>query len=170
MDWSFDGKFLLYGRADPTSALDLWVLPLSGDRKPFPFLQLKGNQDWGRFSPDGRWIAYTSNESGKNEIYVLPFPGLGERWQVTTGGGLSPIWRRDGKELFYLSGGNAVAVEVKPGSPFQTGAPKPLFPWPWHHPCDVSADGQRFLTVIPDKEARPVPITLIQNWTARLTP
>jgi Tol biopolymer transport system component len=170
MDWSFDGKFLLYGRADPTSALDLWVLPLSGDRKPFPFLQLKGNQDWGRFSPDGRWIAYTSNESGKNEIYVLPFPGLGERWQVTTGGGLSPIWRRDGKELFYLSGGNAVAVEVKPGSPFQTGAPKPLFPWPWHHPCDVSADGQRFLTVIPDKEARPVPITLIQNWTNGLTP
>ncbi len=102
-DWSADGRFILYQNLDPKTNWDLWVLPLSGEQKPFPFLETDFDERQGRFSPDGKWIAYTSNASGEWQVYVQSFPASGGKWQVSTNGGAQPQWRRDGKELFYLS-------------------------------------------------------------------
>jgi len=102
-DWlrfSPDGKFLLFftGNALSPTGNDLWILPLSGDAKPKPFVQTEFNETYGSFSPDGRWVAYTSAESGRNEIYVVPFPGPGGKWQISQSGGQYPRWRRDSGE------------------------------------------------------------------------
>jgi len=101
--WSPDGKFILYHRLDPKTKVDLWVLPLSEGSKPFPFLQTEFTEFSGQFSPDGRWIAYTSDESQRNELYVAPFPGPGAKRRISTLGGQQPRWRADGRELFYLA-------------------------------------------------------------------
>src|ERR1019366_6381374 len=93
MSWSTDGRFILYARSGPSRASDLFVLPLTGDRKPFPFLQTQFSEREGRLSPDGRWVAYRSNESGRNEIYVAPFPGPGGKWQISNAAGTYPRWR-----------------------------------------------------------------------------
>src|SRR5438309_4316078 len=104
-NWSSDGRYILYstGYGGSRTGNDIWMLPMFGDRKPQPFLQTAFNEVYGRFSPDGHWVAYASNESGRFEIYVVPFPSRGGKWQVSTGGGLWPRWRHDGKELFYLT-------------------------------------------------------------------
>lgn len=103
-DWSADGRFILYTSQTPKAGRDLWALPLFGDRKPFLVAQTPFEETEGRFSPDGRWIAYQSNESGRTEIYVKPFPGSGGRSQVSTDGGTNAQWGRDGRELFYRAG------------------------------------------------------------------
>src|SRR5499433_2126200 len=128
-DWSPDGKFILYGTISPNTGNDLWLLPLFGDQKPTPFIQTEFNETQGRFSPDGRWVAYSSNESGQFQVYVQSFPISGGKWQVSTTGGAQPQWRRDGKELFYLAPDRKImSVEVNgPGSTFVPGIPKPLF-------------------------------------------
>jgi len=95
-DWSADGRFILFLSNGPQTARDLWVLPMTGDRKPFPFVKTKFDEWRGKFSPDGRWVTYQSNESGRFEIYVRPFPGPGGQWQVSTAGGISPLWSRSG--------------------------------------------------------------------------
>ena len=112
VDWSRDGRFLLYRSTDPETDRDLWVRPMAGDQEPWIFLQTPFTDTWARFSPDGRWVAYQSNESGRAEIYVRPFalrvssgstaiPTSGQ-WQVSTAGGIYPTWRADGRELYYL--------------------------------------------------------------------
>src|SRR5260370_27216602 len=128
-DWSADGRFLLYHVIDPKTKFDLWLLPLFGDQKPFPFLQTEFNERDGRFSPDGRWIAYASDESSTWQVYVHSFPASGGKWLVSTNGGYFPAWRRDGKELFYVSADKKMmAVEVKgEGATFERGVPKVLF-------------------------------------------
>jgi eukaryotic-like serine/threonine-protein kinase len=178
--WSPDGRFLLFYNA--VSTTHVWVLPLANspaDRKPFPLEQSTFDQAFGRFSPDGRWIAYQSNESGKDEIYVRPFDGgssaasgaqITGKWMVSKDGGGTPLWRRDGKELFYLSpGGMAMAVDVDTKGVFQAGIPKPLFKvtsgmvyW------DVSADGKRFLMPAPLAPNASAPFTVVLNWQAAL--
>lgn len=166
--WSPDGRFLLYSTVDPKTKLDLWVLPLGEDRKPFPFLQTEFNELNGQFSPDGRWIAYTADESGRNEIYLAPFPGPGGKQQISTSGGRQPRWRGDGKEIFYLAPDNKLmAAEINgQGASLVAGAVRPLFEVPYVY--DVTADGRRFLvnTVVEQKAS--VPITLVVNWTADL--
>ena len=129
MDWSPDGRFILYVVNDPKTKIDLWLLPLFGDQKPFPFLQTEASERLARFSPDGRWIAYVSDESGTNEIYVQPFPASGGKWQVSTNGGYHLAWAHSGKELFYLSSDKKMmAVEIKgEGATFERGTPKALF-------------------------------------------
>ena len=149
---------------------DIWILPLAGDRKPFPFLRTPFDEGPALFSPDGRWIAYNSDETGRNEIYVAPFPGPGGKWQVSSDGGSNPRWRRDGTELFYVSPDQKVmAVGVRAGPGFKSAAPVPLFAARFlnHLYYDVSADGQRFLveTEVPEE---PTPLTLVVNWTAGL--
>ena len=155
--WSADGRFLLYNSFDPkTATTDLWVLPMSGanasparsasatagslnegrshqeldgDRKPFVFLQTNFNERKGQFSPDSHWVAYQSNESGREEIYVRPFPGPGGQWQVSTEGGIWVRWRPDGKELYYIAPDNklmAVPITTQ-GATLEPGTPAALF-------------------------------------------
>jgi Tol biopolymer transport system component len=171
--WSPDGRFILYSTFGAPTGNDLFVLPLFGDRRPFPFLQTQFNEFDGRFSPDGKWVVYSSNESGKYEVYVAPFPGPGGKWQVSTAGGQGPSWRRDGNEIFYLAPDNKMmtaAVNGK-GASFDVGAVKPLFQMSttgMNHRYAVSADGQRFLINSALEQATSGPITVVLNWTAGL--
>jgi serine/threonine protein kinase len=177
MSWSPDGRFLLYYTVDPKTKLDLWVLPVTGDRKPFPFLQTEFNEANGQFSPDGRWITYISDESRRNEVYVAPFPGPGGKQQISTSGGRQPKWRADGKEIFYLDSSNKVmAAEVNgQGARLEVGAVRPLFEVHTYEPgyvydamYDATADGQRFLFNTVTERKASAPITLVLNWTADL--
>lgn len=169
--WSADGKFLLYSQYVPETLSDIWVLPLNGDRKPFLFLQTQFNESGAQFSPDGRWVAYISNESGKYEIYAQTFPAGSGKWPVSTGGGQFPQWRGDGKELFYLSPDRKLmAVEVKLGATFEAGLPKALFDLAaakvQSNTYTVTADGQRFLFPRLLRESATAPFAVVVNWTA----
>ena len=175
-DWSRDGRFLLYTAIGAKTAQDAWVLPMEGDRKPIPFLMTPFREGAARFSPDGRWVAYQSDESGRTEVYVRPFPassGGGGQWLVSNGGGVGPRWRRDGKELFFISQDRRVmAVEVNASPSFKAGIPKPLFGVPLISTAlpiwDVSADGQRFLNHATPEGTGVAPITIVTNWQAGL--
>jgi len=173
-DWSPDGRYLLYQDRSPKD-FDLWVLPLFGERKPMVFLQTDFAEEYARFSPDERWIVYVSNESGKREIYVRGFPDSGGKWQISNNGGTQPHWRRDGKELFYLSPDKKLmAVEVNGSSnTFESGIPKTLFdlhipPTDRFSDYDVTADGQRFLVNTVVEQNVHSPVTVVLNWTADL--
>ncbi len=179
-DWSSDGRFLLFSSRDPQTAVDLWVLPLSGDKKPFPFLKTPFDQLHGQFSPDGKWIAYESNESGRSEIYVQPFPGPGGKFQVSASGGTQARWNKNGKEIFYLSlDRKMMAAPVKlslDGQLLETGTPLALFPVRIAGAGDTvacvfckqnyaaSSDGQRFLVNLAADESAASHITIILNW------
>src|SRR5206468_8371241 len=113
---------------DPTTGENIWFLPLFGDRKPIPFLRTRFNELRARFSPNRRWMAYNSDESGKQEVYVRAFDGSGEKIHISTEGGTRACWRRDGAELFYLSADNQLmGVSVQTGATFEAGTPVPLF-------------------------------------------
>jgi eukaryotic-like serine/threonine-protein kinase len=171
-DWSPDGKVLAYYESK-MGIWEIWMVPLAGERKPYPFLQSQFSQVGARFSPDGKWVAYFSFESGRPEVYVVPFPGPGGKWQVSTGGGNWPRWRRDGKEIFYLSPDNKImAAEVKGnGSSFEVGAVRALFETRPYRTggaaFDVTADGQRFI-INYTAEQPTAAITLVVNWPADL--
>ena len=166
--WSPDGQLLAFTELNPAMARDIWVLRLS-DRRPQPFFR---NESDPRFSPDGLWLDYVSNESGRLEIYVQPFPGPGGKWQISTEGGSEPLWNPSGPELFYRSGNNKMmAVEVTTQPSFSAGTPKMLFEGqylstagPWFCNYDVSPDGQHFLMI---KESEPQ-INVVLNWFEEL--
>ena len=187
MSWSGDGQSIAYVVGDPKTLSDLWLLPLTGDRRATPLRQSKAQEEFPQLSPDGKWLAYVSGESGANHIYVTSFPGGDGKWQVSTGGlGSFPRWRSDGKELFYLTGmgqGKVMSVDVNgSGSSFVAGRPAELFePGTWglmppghqagFFPWAVSPDGQRFLMPQPvagDKASASPAINVILNWTALL--
>jgi serine/threonine protein kinase len=191
-DWSRDGRFLLYTDVDPKTAADIWVLPdpsvKSGDSKPFPFLQTQFVESQAQFSPDGRWIAFTSNKSGQGEVYVRPFSGpasaSASEWKISTDGGREPRWSPDGKELFYLAfdpvghfKDELMAVPVQAsGADFHAGPPKPLFDFIFTGTVPqanvfgyaVAAGGQRFLV---NPSVNPITTTLnvIVNWEASVS-
>jgi Tol biopolymer transport system component/predicted Ser/Thr protein kinase len=196
-DWSPDGRFILYDQDEsptpgPAPGLlrrHIWVLPLFGDTKPFAFIHTKFMERDGQFSPDGRWIAYCSNESGKEEVYIAPFYGSPPaaqpgavyppaKWQVSVAGGTRPNWSRDGKRLYYLAGTKLTAVEVRTNrNTIEAGAVKRLFTLPMALPLgafvtrgwryDVAENGARFVANVMRVENAP-PITLVTNWSQQL--
>jgi Tol biopolymer transport system component len=175
-DWSRDGKYLLYTEIDPKTHGDIWYLQFEPSGKPgapVAFLRTEFNESMGQFSPDGRWVAYISNESGSPELYVRPFPSGGGPVRISSSAGSNPRWRADGKELYYLSrpGLMAVSVQSRPGGPLQAGVPKALFdvqtrtiiPEANQFSYSPSADGQRFLMrILPD--ATLPTLNVITNW------
>jgi serine/threonine protein kinase/Tol biopolymer transport system component len=176
-DWSSAARSLLFLSVDPQTGFDLWVLPFSGDKKPFPFLKTPFEESEGQFSPDGRWIAYQSNESGRFEIYVQPFPGPGAKFQISANGGAQPRWNKNGKEIFYVSLDSkmmAAPVKLSPdGHLLEMGTPAALFPVHIaggalqginRQQYAVSSDGQRFLVNLAANEGAASPVTLIYNW------
>ena len=175
-DWSSDGKSILYGSAENAKGhTDLWVLPTSGDKKPFPFLKTEFNENDARFSPDAKWIVYTSDESGKDEIYVRSFPEGGSKRQVSIEGGDSPRWRKDGKELYYFSEDNkmmAADITYKEGA-IEIEHVRPLFEVPGivaqpYADYDVFPDGKKFLINVPFESQNSTPLTLVVNWEAEV--
>ena len=171
-DWSADDKNLLFGVVGDKSLGDIWVLPLDGSAKARPVLQSEFAEFHGRLSPDAHWIAYASIESGRPEVYVQSFPPAGGKWQVSTDGGAQPRWRRDGKELYFMSPDRKImAVDVKLGTTFEMGTPKALFQtrvtnFTSPNRYDVTADGQRFLVNSSVEENSRNPIVVILNWAA----
>jgi len=173
-DWTADGQFIVYQTFNPKTKWDLWLLPMSGDRQPTKFLETQFNEQQAHFSPDAKWIVYTSDESGTPEIYARTFPATDAKWRVSTGGGCQPAWRRDGRELFYIaSDRKLMAVDVKLGTTFEASVPKTLFETRVLSLTDfgnhyaVAADGQHFL-INSTNETNASPISVVVNWTANL--
>ncbi len=160
--WSPDGQLLAFHEVNPTTQRDIWVLRLK-DRKAEPFLRTPADESAPRFSPDGHWLTYVSNESGRFEIYVQPYPGPGGKWQISTNGGTEPVWNPNGHELFYRNGDKMMAVDISLQPGFSAGKPRMLFegsylPSTVAQPnYDISPDGQRFLMVKPAEQAQAAP-------------
>ena len=169
--WSPDGTALMY-ISNPT----IGALPVIPGTKPLVWLDTPFTKDEPRFSPDGRWMAYQSNESGQTDVFVQAFPGPGQKLRISTGGGGIPRWRADGRELFYMTqAGMLMAVTMTAGQRLEPGIPRPLFQTGLTNPgltldqYDVSSDGQRFLVLTPTQGVRQTPITVVVNWTGTLT-
>jgi eukaryotic-like serine/threonine-protein kinase len=172
--WSSDGKYIAYTGRSPKTQFDLWALPTFGDRKPVAIAVTPFNEANAMFSPDARYVAYVSNESGREEIYVQTFPEAGGRWQVSNGGGSDPSWRGDGKELYYRSPDQKLmAVEIRLGADFQAGVPQALFPirirpGAPRNKYAPSVDGQRFMIAAPLGRDAMSPTTVVLNWPSTL--
>jgi Tol biopolymer transport system component len=172
--FSPDGKVLVFVEVHPTTGRDLWTLNMSGDGKPQPFLRTSFNEGDARFSPDGRWLTYISDESGRNEIYVQPYPGPGGKWQISTDGGTEPVWARNGG-IFYRNSKKMMAVDTMTQPTFSAGKPKVLFEGAYVPSLqttpnyDVSADGQRFLMIKESEQSSSTTqINVVLNWFEEL--
>jgi hypothetical protein len=178
-DWSPDSRYIIYCGPTIATRYDLWLLPLAGapgDKKLVTFLNSPADEMQANFSPDGRFVAYTSNEPGRFEVYVQTFPRSDGKWQISTNGGYEPRWRRDGRELYYLSEDRKLmAVPVSTAGGFEAGVPRPLFQT--RVPTGLSVfrtnyvptrDGSRFLINTQTADSGPAPITVVLNWTAGL--
>jgi dipeptidyl aminopeptidase/acylaminoacyl peptidase len=176
--WSADGRFIAYTLLGFPRVSDVWVLPLFGDRKPFPLVQTEFFESSGVFSPDDRWIAYTSAEAGQRNVYVQPFLRAGGKYQISRDGGSQPLWRADGKELFYIGAdGTMMAVPIPATGQFTAGVPQALFPT--GAPIGISGgrltqtyavtnDGKRFLVNARPQQSSVAPLTVVLNWTAAI--
>jgi Tol biopolymer transport system component len=171
--FSPEGDIVTFITRSPETGLDLWVRPLNG--RPQLFLRTRFTEAGPEFSPDGRWIAYVSDESGQYEVYVRPYPGPGGKWQISTQGGVHQIWSRDGRELFYRNGNKWMVVAVSLEPEFKAGAPQLLFEGPFVQvggsSYDVTPDGRRFLLLEPaGRDAAPVThLNVVLNWFEEVT-
>lgn len=179
--FSPDGRFMIFD--DHTEQRqDLWILPIepsaAGERKPIPFLVTQDDETFGQFSPDGKWVAYSSDEAGRREVYVQGFApdrvpaAEGGKWVMSTAGGDKPRWRRDGKELYYIAPDRKMmAVPVKLGPPFEPGVAVPLFDTRTFgfFPYDVGPDGRFLLSTVAEADSQvSSPVTIVLNWQAGL--
>jgi eukaryotic-like serine/threonine-protein kinase len=175
--WSLDGRYVVYDEHTAQDREDLWIVPTTGDHKPVPFLATPADETEGAFSPDTKWIAYSSDESGRREVYVQgfvpdhnPAAGIG-KWQISNAGGAKPRWRRDGKEMYYINGkGELMAVPIKStATTIEAGVPAPLFQTRanGYFPYDVASDG-RFVIDTAGEGGTAGSITLVLNWMAGL--
>lgn len=176
--WSKDGKYLLYTASDPKTRNDLWVLPLTGERKPFlPIVQTPFDESYGQFSPDGGWITYMSAESQGNQIHVVPFAGAhgvqGGKRQISATSGRFPRWRSDGSEIFFFTQDRrlmAAEMTARDGT-MQVGGVSELFgglTYAGTIEYDASLDGRQFIVLTAPEQKTPSALTLVQNWTADL--
>jgi serine/threonine-protein kinase len=173
--WSSDGKVLVYQDATPATAQDIWMLPIDGDRQPRPIIQTPASEVDARLSPDGRWLAYASDESGRYEVYVQPFAGSGGKWQISSDGGREPVWAHNGRELFYRSGEKMMVADVTAQPTFQATTSRLLFQGPYVRTntisadYDVTPDDQRFLMVQPLEQPSPATdFNVVLNWFEEL--
>ena len=175
ISWSPDGRLLAFGEINTTTGQNIWILRMS-DRKALPFHRTGTSENEARFSPDGRWLAYISDESSRLEVYVQPYPGPGGKWQISTEGGTEPVWNPNGRELFYRNGDKMMAVDISTQPAFAASTPRMLFqgryeqpPVPLHN-FDVSPDGQHFLMLkaVEEEQAAPTQINVVQNWFEEL--
>ncbi|MBI4478795.1 MAG: PD40 domain-containing protein [Acidobacteria bacterium] len=190
VSWSADNRFLSFLTSTPETRQDIWVLPLDGDPsrpagtgaeggKPSPWLATRSNETAPMFSPDSRWLAYVSNESGRYEVYVRPYPGPGEKWQISSEGGRQPAWAHSGRELFFRIDDKMMVVDVTTGPSFSVGKPRMLFEGSYTHAAgseevlfsnyDVAPDDQRFLMIEPSQQERDATqINVVLNWFEEL--
>ena len=174
-DWSNDGNLIFFGVDSPNNASDVWILEMTGERKTYPFLNGPFNEAQAQLSPDGRYLAYSSDESGQFEIYIQTFPERSEKWQISSRGGSDPVWRSDGKELFYLSSAQQMmSVEISSGETFAPALPRTLFPvvvlfpvGPRNHYA-VKADGSAFYIVAPRDQLSLPSTTVVVNWMKQM--
>jgi serine/threonine-protein kinase len=174
--WSPDGQALAFSKTDPTTGSDIWVLNLKAQHKLQPFLQTPTNESGALFSSDGRWLAYQSDETGRWEVYVRPFPGPGGKVQISTEGGVEPVWARNGRELFYRNGDKMMATAIETKPTFTATKPKLLFerhyetsPQSFLANYDVSPDGQRFLMIkASEQESAATQLNVVLNWSDEL--
>jgi Tol biopolymer transport system component len=180
-DWSADGKTLVFAKQGQNGRWNLWGLPLTGDRKPFPYRSGEFNENEAALSPNGQFLAFSSNESGRNEIIVQPFPDSSRgRWQVSNEGGSAPRWRKDGRELYYIDPkGRIIGLSVTTTPTFsiqqttltlQTPLPVPVQGGSAAAPYDAAPDGQRFLLTLPISGVTATPISVRVNWSALTSP
>jgi eukaryotic-like serine/threonine-protein kinase len=171
--WSADGKVLIYSDVTPGQGQDIWALPIDGDRQPRPILQTSASEVDARLSPDGRWLAYASDESGRYEVYVQSFSGSGGKWQISADGGREPVWAHNGRELFYRSGDKMMAAEVAAQPTFQVATSQLLFQGPYEGTTSISPDydvtaDQRFLMVQRSEQSSPAHFNVVLNWFEEL--
>jgi serine/threonine-protein kinase len=174
--WSSDGKMLGFVETNPKTGRDIWILATAGERKARPLLLTQFGETGVVFSPDNRWFAYVSNESGREEIYVRPVSGSGEKWQVSTDGGNEPVWPHNGRELFYRRGDRMMAVDLAAGTAFTAGKPHLLFEGQFQAGnsigragYDVTADGQKFLMIQESgSQTAPRQLEVVMEWFSEL--
>jgi hypothetical protein len=173
--WSPDGETLAFLQDHPDGIIEIMLLHMR-DRRVTPFLNSRFEERYPEFSPDGRWMAYTSDESGDSEVYVRPYPGPGGKQRISIAGGREPIWSRNGRQLFYQWRNQVWIVDIQAGSGFPAGKPRLLFEQPVflmsapNRGWDISLDGQRFL-MVKSEETKPQPVTemiLVLNWFEEL--
>jgi Tol biopolymer transport system component len=173
-DWSADGRFIAFNRSTAGTGFgDIWVLPTSGDRKPFAIVETPANEANAAFSPDGRWFAYQSTGTGQSAVYVQPFPPSGGKYQISKDFSIYPTWRADGKELFFREAdGTLMAVAINTNGSFQFGTPRALFsiasPSFTGRSYAVTKDGKKFLVAVPQSASAAAPLTVLVNWSAAI--
>ena len=177
VDYSSDGRYILYTQrgTSTNSNSSLWVVPLTGDKVPIPITQGEADISTGKFSPDTKWVVYSSNESGAQEVYVQAFPTTQGKWQVSTSGGGAPQWSKDGKQIYYISPSKKLmVVDIRTaGGSVQMGIPQPLFEvdvdrFTAPNRYAVTRDGQRFIVNLPSEGAARLPLTVVLNWTEEM--
>lgn len=171
-DWSWDGQYILFNLVSGKQKTDIWILPLSGDRKPIPVARSEYDEGWGFFSPDGKWIVYLSNESGAYQAYAVRFPekDSSEKWQLTSNGAEWLVgWREDGRELYYIDqAGFVVALPIQLGEDIEAGVPRQLMKTDSNQGFTVSRDGKRFILTKQNEGLNSIPTSLLVNWPAIL--